>query len=67
MDFSQAGRGPRCAADPALDAVADPVQELARNWATIWQSEWAALAADPETTLLLESLFASWLRAAAPE
>jgi hypothetical protein len=37
---------------------------LAQDWATLWQSELAAIAADPETTLGLESLFAAWLQAA---
>jgi hypothetical protein len=38
---------------------------LARDWATIWQSELAAIAADSETGLVIESLCAAWLEAAA--
>ena len=34
--------------------------ELARDWMTIWHSEWAALAVDPEVQEGIRALFAMW-------
>ncbi len=50
---------------PSMDqAAADRAARLARDWATIWQSELAALGADPETGMAMEKIFAAWLLAA---
>ena len=44
--------------DLALDG--EGFEALARDWMTIWQSEWAALAVDREVRESIQALLALW-------